>query len=59
MKNKVTVELKKGRVRWYYSVRHSNGKILVTSQKYFSRSNARRAAMVTAARLNSEVKEVS
>jgi uncharacterized protein YegP (UPF0339 family) len=52
MQNKLTVELRKGKVRWYYRVKHSNGDILVSSQKYFSKSNAKRAAKQTAIRLD-------
>jgi len=39
-----TVELRKGLVRFYYRITSVNGNILLTSQKYFSQSNARRAA---------------
>lgn len=38
------IVLKKGLIRWYYNIVSSNGNILSTSQKYFSKSNARRAA---------------
>lgn len=38
------VILKKGVVRWFYHIVSKNGNILVTSQKYFSKGNARRAA---------------
>lgn len=36
--------IKKGKVRYYYNVVATNGEIVSTSQKYFSRSNAVRAA---------------
>ena len=34
----------KGKVRYYYNVESANGRIMSTSQKYWSLSNARRAA---------------
>lgn len=45
------VELRKGLLRYYYVIKGKNGEITSTSQKYFSKSNAVRAA-VEVARLN-------
>lgn len=42
------VELCKGSVRWFYHIKSTNGNILSTSQKYWSKSNAKRAAKGTA-----------
>lgn len=44
----VRIELEQERVRWFYHVVAKNGNILETSQKYFSRSNAKRAARAAA-----------
>jgi uncharacterized protein YegP (UPF0339 family) len=42
------VEIRKGKLRFYYVVRsRANGQVLSTSEKYFSRSNCRRAAYKT------------
>lgn len=38
------IQLKKGTVRYFYRVVSSNGNVLSVSQKYFSKSNAKRAA---------------
>jgi predicted ATP-dependent serine protease len=46
------VEIRKGLVRYYYVVKAPNGEITSVSQKYFSESNARRSAVVTANKLN-------
>jgi uncharacterized protein YegP (UPF0339 family) len=38
-------ELRRGKLRWFYVVRSAgNHQVLSTSEKYFSRSNCRRAA---------------
>lgn len=58
MVRKKTVEICKGRVRWFYHVRASNGQIMTTSQKYFSKSNAQRAAQATAWSLDANLKEM-
>jgi hypothetical protein len=42
------VELVKGTLRWYYRVVAKNGEKLTTSQKYFSKGNAKRAALKAA-----------
>lgn len=55
---KSTVELVRGRVRWFYRVKSSNGNILTTSQKYWSKSNAKRAALSTAKLLGAGFKEI-
>ena len=47
------VVLVKGKVRWYFNWEASNGRIVATSQKYFSRSNAKRAALRAANGTNS------
>lgn len=54
---KATVELKKGKVRWFYRVVASNGQITLSSQKYYSKSNAKREAMKAAHNLNMNFKE--
>lgn len=38
------IEVVKGTARWYYRVVASNGQKVTTSQKYFSKGNAVRAA---------------
>lgn len=43
-KRPYTVELRKGLVRYYYVIKAPNGEVTSTSQKYFSKSNANRAA---------------
>lgn len=43
MKAKHIVELRKGKLLYYYVIRSTNGQVVVTSEKYFSRSNAIRA----------------
>jgi uncharacterized protein YegP (UPF0339 family) len=53
-----TVELCKGKVRWFYRLKSSNGNILSTSQKYFSKSNAKRAAQAASWTLGANYKEV-
>lgn len=45
-------ELRKGLVRWYYVVKSPNGFVLSTSEKYFSKSNAKRAAKNAGYKLN-------
>lgn len=42
------VKVTKGKVRWFYRVKSSNGNILTVSQKYFQKSNAIRAAKAIA-----------
>lgn len=54
----VIVELDKGVVRWFYRVRARNGNIMTTSQKYFNKSNARRAAKAAALRIQADYKEM-
>lgn len=49
------IEVAKGVVRWFYRVRADNGQILLTSQKYYSKSNAKRAARKAA--LGLKIKE--
>lgn len=39
----INPQLRKGKFRWYYVLKGKNGRILSTSQKYFSKSNAVRA----------------
>lgn len=56
MKNKLTVELRRGRVRWYYHVKHDNGQIVTTSQKYYSKINAKHAALGAASALGCKIK---
>lgn len=51
------IVLVKGKVRWYYNIVADNGHILATSQKYFSKGNARRAAINAATRSKLEYKE--
>jgi uncharacterized protein YegP (UPF0339 family) len=51
------VILRKGIVRWYYNIVSHNGNILSTSQKYFSKSNARRAAKKATKRYDLEYRE--
>ena len=52
MKNRILepkaykVELRKGLVRWYYVIKSRNGRILSTSQKYYNKHNAFRAALL-------------
>jgi len=53
-----TVELVRGRVRWFFRVRASNGRKLQTSQKYWSKGNAKRAALRAAIDLKALFKEV-
>lgn len=43
------VTLLKGKFRYFYHIESSNGQITSSSQKYFSKSNARRAAKRIAA----------
>lgn len=43
-KRQYTVELRKGLVRYYYVIKAPNGEVTSTSQKYYSKSNAERAA---------------
>lgn len=38
------IQLKKGTLRYFYRIVASNGNILVTSQKYWSKGTAKRAA---------------
>lgn len=38
------VILVKGKVRWFYNTESRNGQIMTTSQKYWSKGNAKRAA---------------
>ncbi len=38
------IQLVKGKVKYYYNVVATNGNILSTSQKYWSKGNADRAA---------------
>lgn len=45
------VQLRKGKLRYYYVIKAGNGEITSTSQKYFSKTNAERAA-IAVARLN-------
>lgn len=52
LKRPLVVQLRKGRVRYYYAVKSGNGKVMVHSQKYFSKSNAERAGLKTANLLN-------
>jgi uncharacterized protein YegP (UPF0339 family) len=42
------VELRRGIARYYYVVKGGNGEITSTSQKYFSKGNAERAAIAVA-----------
>lgn len=39
------IEVRKGKIRWYWRIVANNGQILSTSQKYFSKYNAERAAI--------------
>lgn len=38
------VMLKQGRIRWHVRIMANNGKIVLSSQSYYSKSNADRAA---------------
>lgn len=38
------IEVFKGDKRWYYHVKARNGKVLLVSESYFSKGNAKRAA---------------
>lgn len=50
------IEVKQGVVRWYYHVKSANGNILSTSQKYYSRSNALRAARKLSKHIKADVR---
>jgi uncharacterized protein YegP (UPF0339 family) len=39
------IELKKGKVKYYWNLISRNGEIVLTSQKYFSKWNAKRSAL--------------
>lgn len=41
---KYHIKLVKGRLQWHYQIVASNGQIISSSQRYFSHSNAKRAA---------------
>lgn len=58
MNKDLTVKLKQGKLRYYYLVVAKNGEIIGNSQRYFSKSNARRAAKQFAEKLGSKYKEV-
>jgi uncharacterized protein YegP (UPF0339 family) len=45
------IKLLKGKVRWYYTIVGNNGETIAVSQKYFSKSNAKRAARKVALNL--------
>lgn len=51
------VELLKGKVRWFYHIKANNGNILSVSQKYWSKSNAKRAAKNVANKLHYKFEE--
>jgi uncharacterized protein YegP (UPF0339 family) len=38
------IEVTKGKRRWYWRVVAENGQIILTSEKYYSKWNAKRAA---------------
>lgn len=38
------IELRRGKLRYYYVIKAINGEIVVVSQRYFSKYNAERAA---------------
>jgi hypothetical protein len=40
----VKIEVLKGKFRWYWRTKGGNGEIVSTSQKYWSKGNAVRAA---------------
>lgn len=52
------VELKKGKVRYFYHLKSSNGRILSVSQKYWSYGNAKRAARKVAQNMHYKFIEV-
>lgn len=58
MSYKFTVELVKGRVKWFYRVRSRNGELMLTSQKYWSKGNAKRAAQAATLNLAAKYQEV-
>lgn len=41
---KYHIKLVKGKIKWHYQIVPSNGQIVSSSQRYFSHSNAKRAA---------------
>lgn len=52
------VEVDKGHMRWFIRIVGSNGEKMLTSQKYFSKTNARRAGKKLAAVFNIAYKEI-
>lgn len=46
--------LKKGLLRWYYIIKSRNGEITTVSQKYFSKSNAKKSAKTMAKALKAK-----
>jgi hypothetical protein len=49
------IVMQQGKLRWYYNIVAHNGKILNTSQKYWSKSNCVRAAKATATALGATI----
>jgi uncharacterized protein YegP (UPF0339 family) len=50
------IRLKKGLLVWHYVVVAKNGEIIATSETYFSKSNAKRAAKRLAGAIGVKVK---
>ena len=50
------IKLKKGLLFWHYNVMAKNGKVVLTSETFASKSNAERAAEVAAKALKLEIK---
>jgi uncharacterized protein YegP (UPF0339 family) len=51
--------LVKGKQKWFWKVMSSNGQVVLTSQHYFSRFNARRSALKLAKSNGYELREVT
>jgi hypothetical protein len=56
MQNQQYIKVIKGVVQWRYQVISQNGNVLSVSQRYFSKSNAVRAARRLGEALNLEVR---
>ena len=50
------LKLKRNKIFWHYVLKSKNGQVLSTSENYFSKSNAIRAAQKLAKALKVEVK---
>lgn len=51
------VKLKRNKIFWHYVLKSGNGQVLSTSENYFSKSNAIRAAQKLASIVGAKVKE--